>query len=45
MSKVLRTQSHYNRIYVSFLSCGQPDDAHVRSKHVVDLWTKCSVVF
>ena len=32
-------------IYLSFLTCGQPDDDHVRSKHVADLWNKHIVVF
>ena len=42
--------SHLYRItegllYLSFLSCSQPDDNHVWSKHVADLWTEYIFVF
>ena len=38
--KALISQSHYNCVYMSSLSCGQPAEDHTWSKHVADLWTK-----
>ena len=32
-------------LYLYFISCGQSDDDHVRSKHVPDLKTKYVVFF
>jgi hypothetical protein len=40
-----RSPSQYNCVYLSFTSYGQNDNDYVWSKHVVDMWTKCFVLF